>query len=211
MSTRLSTTSHAILGLLSIAPMSGYDLHQAVEGSVSHFWPISKSQVYAELARLETQGLIEGTEVPQERFPDKRVFRLTPAGEHQLDGWLEGAELEAVQFRLPFLLKVLFGHRRDPERTARLLAEVRAVAEARQDEYRLFLAALASAPDADYARLTVLYGVRMAEATAAWAEEARGLLPAGRVSIDPRRPGPQTAPAMFALAPRLSRDARDAR
>src|SRR6266498_1174193 len=49
MGTRLTTTSHAILGLLSIAPMSGYDLYQAVEGSTGHFWPISKSQVYAEL------------------------------------------------------------------------------------------------------------------------------------------------------------------
>src|SRR6266508_130243 len=120
--TRLTTTSHAILGLLSIAPMSGYDLYQAVEGSTGHFWPISKSQVYAELAHLEPRGLIDGTEVPQERFPDKRVFRL------------------------PFLLKVLFGHRRSPDRTARLLADIRAEAQARQDAYRSFLAALPAAP-----------------------------------------------------------------
>ncbi len=210
MGTRLTTTSHAILGLLSIAPMSGYDLYQAVEGSTGHFWPISKSQVYAELAHLEPRGLIDGTAVPQERFPDKRVFRLTPAGEEQLDGWLEGTELEAYQFRLPFLLKVLFGHRRSPDRTARLLAGIRAEAQARQDEYRSFLAALPAAPYAAYARLTVLYGLRVAEATAAWAEEAGGLLPAERVSINPRRES-RTAPAMFALAPKLPRDAGEAR
>ena len=153
---------------------------------------------------------IDGTAVPQERFPDKRVFRLTPAGEEQLDGWLDGAELEAYQFRLPFLLKVLFGHRQSPDRTARLLADIRADAQARQDEYRSFLAALPAAPYAAYARLTVLYGLRVAEATAAWAEEAGGLLPAERVSINPRRES-RTAPAMFALAPKLPRDAGEAR
>jgi PadR family transcriptional regulator AphA len=209
MGIRLTTTSHAILGLLSIAPMSGYDLYQAVQGSIGHFWPISKSQVYAELAQLEPRGLIDGTEVPQERFPDKRVFRLTPAGENQLDRWLEAAQLEAYQFRLPFLLKILFGHRRSPDRTARLLAEIRAEAQARQDEYRSFLAALPAAPYAAYARLAVLYGLRVAEATAVWAEEAGDLLPAERVSIDPRRES-RTAPAMFALAPKLPSDPGEA-
>ena len=81
MGTKLTTSSHAVLGLLSIVPMSGYDLFQAVERSVGRFWPISKSQVYAELPRLESAGLIQGTDVHQERLPDKRVFRLTEAGE----------------------------------------------------------------------------------------------------------------------------------
>src|SRR5437870_9043848 len=68
----LTTTSFAVLGLLSIAPMSGYDLHQAVDRSVRHIWPISKSQVYAELARLVPLGLIAGTDVAQARLPDER-------------------------------------------------------------------------------------------------------------------------------------------
>ena len=65
----LTTTSYAILGLLSIAPMSGYDLHQAVDRSIRHMWPISKSQVYAELARLEPLDLIAGTDVPRSGCP----------------------------------------------------------------------------------------------------------------------------------------------
>src|SRR6266536_2295433 len=81
MGTRLTTTSHAILGLLSIAPMSGYDLYQAVEGSTGHFWPISKSQVYAELAHLEPRGLIDGTAVPQER--DRKSTRLNSSHERK--------------------------------------------------------------------------------------------------------------------------------
>lgn len=197
----LTTTSHAILGLLSIAPMSGYDLHQAVDRSVRHLWPISKSQVYAEVARLEPLGFIAGTDVPQERLPDKRVFRLTEAGEAALDEWLRSGELEAPQFRLPFLLPALFGHRLGPERIGELLDHIKAGAETRRRDFQALLEAMDSAPGTEYARLVVLHGVRLAEATAAWADEAAERLPAHLVRIDPRRPRPRTAEAMFRIAP----------
>jgi DNA-binding PadR family transcriptional regulator len=200
----LTTTSHAVLGLLSIAPMSGYDLHQAVDRSVRHLWPISKSQVYAELARLEPLGLIRGTDVPQERLPDKRVFRLTEEGEDALDDWLEHGDLEPPQFRLPFLLPALFGHRLGPKRTAELLEQVRAGAESRRDEFGALLEAMEEAPGTEYARLVVLHGLRLAEATASWADEAARRIPSYRVRIDPRRPRPRTAEAMFRMAPTSS-------
>jgi PadR family transcriptional regulator AphA len=202
----LTTTSCAVLGLLSIAPMSGYDLHQAVDRSVRHLWPISKSQVYAELARLEPLGLIAGTDVPQERLPDKRVFRLTEAGEEALDDWLELGELEPPQFRLPYLLPALFGHRLGPERAAALVREVGAGAEARRREFEGLLSTMEQAPGTEYARLVVLHGLRLAEATASWAEEAQGRIPAYDVRIDPRRPRPRTAEAMFQIAPTAGGD-----
>jgi PadR family transcriptional regulator, regulatory protein AphA len=184
--------------------MSGYDLHQAVDRSVRHLWPISKSQVYAELARLEPLGLIAGTDVPQERLPDKRVFRLTQQGEEALDDWLEHVHLEPPQYRLPFLLPVLFGHRLGPQRTAELLDQVRAAAEGRRRAFRALLEAMEEAPGTEYARLVVLHGLRLAEATASWVDEAAGRIPSYRVRIDPRRPRPRTAEAMFRAAPTSS-------
>ena len=200
----LTTTSYAILGLLSIAPMSGYDLHQAVDRSIRHMWPISKSQVYAELARLEPLGLIAGTDVPQERLPDKRVFQLTEAGEEALDEWLMGGDVEPAQFRLPFLLRTLFGHRVGAERTAAFLDEVASGAERRRREFESFLDGMRDAPGTEYARLAVLYGLRVSEAIAAWAEEARSQVPSHDVAIDPRRREPTTANAMFRIAPAVS-------
>jgi DNA-binding PadR family transcriptional regulator len=201
---KLRTSSHAILGLLSIAPMSGYDLFQAVERSVGRFWPVSKSQVYAELARLEPAGLIQGTDVHQERLPDKRVFRLTEAGDEALDSWLENDELEEPQFRVPFLLKTLFGHRRPPGDTARLLRVVGEEAAAEAGQYQEFLKLLGSVPDSAYARVTVLFGLRVAEAVAAWAQEAQSLLPERAHRIDPRRE-PRLATEMFRAAPAVRR------
>ena len=203
----LGTTSQAILGLLSIAPMSGYDLAQAAERSVGRFWPISRSQVYAELARLEPQGLVRGTEIAQDRRPDKRVFRLTQRGEEALDSWLESDDLAAPRFRLPFLLKIFLGHRTDPGHSAELLREVRAGALAESKQLEAMLAVL-DHPAAAYARLTVLFLLRLAETTAAWAQEAEAGLPPGRIGIDPRRASSTLAASLFQAVP--SRDADEA-
>src|SRR5260370_42312219 len=97
----LSTTSHAVMALLSFAPMSGYQLARAADRSISRFWPISKPQVYAELQRLETVDLVEATEVAQDKLPDKRVFRLTPAGERALDDWLADRRPATTPVRAP--------------------------------------------------------------------------------------------------------------
>lgn len=201
-------TSHAILGLLSIAPMSGYDLFGAVDRSVSRFWPISKSQVYSELAKLEPAGLIEGVDVPQDRLPDKRIFRLTEAGEQALDEWLDGADLGEAQLRAPFLIKMIFGHRRSPKPTADLLDRVRADADQEAGEYSQFLELLGADPGAAYARAVALYALRMAQATAAWAEEARNLLPDDAYPINPRRAEPKNAMAMFRAVPPRRRGPR---
>jgi PadR family transcriptional regulator, regulatory protein AphA len=208
MTTRLSDTSHAILGLLSIAPMSGYDLFGAVDRSVSRFWPISKSQVYSELAKLEPAGLIEGVDVAQDRLPDKRIFRLTGAGESALDDWLNHADLGDPQLRAPFLLKMFFGHRRSPKDTAGLLDDVQAAAERDASEYSDFVELLRPDPGAVYAQMVALFEVRVAEAVAAWAAEARELLPQDAYQIDPRRTDPKTATALFRAVPPRRRGAR---
>jgi PadR family transcriptional regulator, regulatory protein AphA len=200
MDARLTTNSHAILGLLSITPMSGYDLHLAVERAVGRFWPISKSQVYAELSRLQSAGLIEGSEVRQRALPDKRVFRLTGTGERALDEWLATDEYPDPQFRIPFLLKVLFGHRRTADDTAGLLRGVHKRARNQATQYADYLNLLKSSPDSAYAQVTVLFGLRIAEAIASWAEEAQAMLPEHAPRLDPRRE-PRTAAAMLRSAP----------
>ena len=197
----MTPTSPAILGLLSIVPMSGYDLAHAAEGSVGRFWPISKSQVYAELARLEPLGLVEGTEIAQDRRPDKRVFHLTERGEQVLDSWLESEDLAAPKFRLPFLLKVFLGHRTAPRHTAELLREVRAGALAQAEELGSVLPDMEH-PDAAYARMTVSLLVRLAETIADWTRDAEAWLPPERISIDPRRTGSTKAVALLRAFPR---------
>jgi DNA-binding PadR family transcriptional regulator len=45
-------SKYAILGMLSIAPMSGYDIKKQVETSISNFWSESYGQIYPALRNL---------------------------------------------------------------------------------------------------------------------------------------------------------------
>ena len=172
----LRTTSYAVLGLLSMAPASGYELAQNADLSIANFWPISKSQVYAELQRLEGLGFVSGTDIEQEKVPDKRTYTLTEAGADALDAWLDEPTYESGRTRVGFLVKVFFAHRMSRERFRDLLDRYRTGAERQRTYLREIVDAL-DAPQAWFARATALYGLRSAEATIAWADEVAATLP----------------------------------
>src|SRR3954454_18243833 len=95
---RLTTTSYAILGLLSFARMAGYDLAAVAQRSIEPFWPVSKTQVYAELRRLAHARPAQGGAAERSGGPAKTIYELTEAGEEALDAWL--AEPRAERARL---------------------------------------------------------------------------------------------------------------
>ena len=70
---------HAILGMLSITPLSGYDLNRAFVGSVAHFWHADQSQIYRTLDRLAADGAIKTKVIRQSGKPDRKVHSLTPS------------------------------------------------------------------------------------------------------------------------------------
>jgi len=71
---------NAVLAALLEGEASGYDLAKGFDGSVANFWMATPQQLYRELDRMESEGLIEARLVQQERRPNKRVFSLTAAG-----------------------------------------------------------------------------------------------------------------------------------
>jgi PadR family transcriptional regulator AphA len=197
----LTTTSHAVMALLSFAPMSGYELARAADRSISRFWPISKPQVYSELQRLEALGLVEGTEVVQDKLPDKRVFRLTLTGERALDDWLVDGRLAASRFRIPFLVKLLVGHRAGVQPLRKSLAEYRAAVEAERRGLAQLDELLAQTPDAFYARATALFGLKVSSAIVEWTREVERMLPDKPIRIDPRRPRAENALRLLGSLP----------
>lgn len=71
---------HAALAALLDGEYSGYQLAKIFDVGVSNFWYAAPQQIYAELARLEEDGLIRGRHVIQHGRPNKRVFTVTDAG-----------------------------------------------------------------------------------------------------------------------------------
>jgi len=179
--TKLSPGAHAVLGLLSREPTSGYELGSLAERTIAHFWPITRAHIYAELARLEAAGLVTATEVSQQRRPDKRVYAITGAGEAALDAWLASPDLGHERRRHPLLLKIFFGDRMPPERLAGLLAEERARLEADRDHFQAVVAKLEGDPGAIWRRATAMYGVHCTQGQLAWLDAVEPLIaPADR-------------------------------
>src|SRR3954453_15664491 len=76
--------AHAVLAALLEGEASGYELSKRFDVSVANFWTATPQQLYRELERLETDGLIEARVFEQERRPNKRVWSVTEAGDEEL-------------------------------------------------------------------------------------------------------------------------------
>ncbi|MER6612051.1 PadR family transcriptional regulator [Streptomyces xantholiticus] len=76
---------HAVLAALLDEELSGYQLAKAFDAGVANFWHAQPQQLYAELTRLEKDGLVTGREVVQDTRPNKRLFEVTDAGLAELE------------------------------------------------------------------------------------------------------------------------------
>lgn len=170
-------STYVVLGLLAKRPGSGYDTAAFAARSVAYFWPISRTQVYSELARLEELGWASGTVVAQDRYPDKRVYGPTSDGLAALRDWLDApTPRQRVQ---DVVLRTFFGAYMSPRRLAEHLQEHRQHAEKRHAELTAVVEQL-DGRGVDHsralARVTARYGVLQAQATIAWTVEAQALL-----------------------------------
>ncbi|MDE3724734.1 PadR family transcriptional regulator [Nocardiopsis sp. N85] len=111
---------HAILGILSIKPMSGYELKKVIDESVGHFWTADQSQIYRTLAGLVEDGLAVRRTVVQEERPNMHLHSVTDLGSAELDRWL-ASPLKARPSREPFLARLFFADRMPVERIRELL------------------------------------------------------------------------------------------
>jgi len=166
----LSPTAKIILAFLRFRPRSGYDIKQSVEISTQFFWGASFGQIYPELRRLEQAGLLE---VESEGRRGRKVYRLTTAGERELDDWLRG-DSGLFQYRDEGLLRLFFSDLIDPE-TA--LENVRRMREWREQAVAFFRSQLEphAQEDADLGARFPLraleFGTAWLEAQAAWLAE----------------------------------------
>lgn len=173
---RLTPTSYAVLGYLSITPMSGYDLTAAVRKSIDQFWQISKSQIYKELPLLEADGFVTATDVAQDRYPDKRIYVITADGETALDNWLTSSALPRSVCRIPELLKLFFGHRMDSESISTMLIASRLEHTESIARFETLIEQLEAVPSAQYVLATARYGLLDAQMVVTWIDETLNTL-----------------------------------
>jgi DNA-binding PadR family transcriptional regulator len=74
----------AMLALLEQEPMYGYQLRVEFERRTGSTWPLNVGQVYTTLARLERDGLVEGTGSDDEGH---LMYRVTEPGRVEVASW----------------------------------------------------------------------------------------------------------------------------
>src|SRR5918992_3424260 len=78
---RVSQTETAVLGGLSVQPMTGYALREAIREVLGHFWSESFGQIYPTLAELERKGHVRRRGSSR---PGSSIYAITPKGRARL-------------------------------------------------------------------------------------------------------------------------------
>lgn len=81
--------SHALLGLLEEGPQHGYELKHRYDEHFPAVRPLPFGQVYATLARLHRDGLVDVSAVESGAGPDRKIYVITPAGVSELEDWVD--------------------------------------------------------------------------------------------------------------------------
>ncbi|MET0828275.1 MAG: PadR family transcriptional regulator [Microbacterium sp.] len=97
----------ALLALLTAQPMTGYDLAKAFHSSVGHVWHAPDSQIYPELRKMQTEGLILGETVTWGTRGTKTRYEVTPAGIQAFREWM-ATPLEYSRERDPAHLRAAY-------------------------------------------------------------------------------------------------------
>ena len=96
---------HALLALLSERPKYGLQLREEFEAGTGEVWPLNIGQVYTTLQRLERDGLVESDGTADEG--PQKMFRITAAGQEEVDNWLRTPPDLASPPRDELVIKVL--------------------------------------------------------------------------------------------------------
>ena len=102
-----NNSAYTVLGMLSITPMSGYDIKKTISESIAHFWSESSGQIYPALAALKKDQLIK-TLPNKDQGRNKIIYSITKKGKQVLKAWLK-EEPTTFLVRNELLLKIFFG------------------------------------------------------------------------------------------------------
>lgn len=106
---------HAILGVISLYPCSGYDIKVEFEkGGAGLVSSLSFGTIYPRLKHLENTGLIETHQTKITGRP-KKLYELTGAGWQALTDWLTQPPEYPIPMRDDLLLKMIFWGAANPD------------------------------------------------------------------------------------------------
>lgn len=166
-------TRFAVLGMLTLQPMSGYDIRNTIDATIAHFWNESYGQIYPILKKLEADGLITANRSNGSR--NRHEYAITAQGRAALEVWLGTAPRKDI-VRNELLLKLFFARNAPLDRSLSHLEQFR---RSQVDELQHFrrmerdlVREHSGHADLPYWLITLRFGLRHCEATIRWAEDS---------------------------------------
>jgi PadR family transcriptional regulator AphA len=117
---RLTTTSYAILGLLTSGPHTGYEIARQMQRAFDYVWPRARSGLYTEPKRLVAAGLATVRHETHGKRP-RAVYVATAEGHLEFARWLDQPAAAPV-IEVEAILRLMFADRGSKEQ---LLATLR--------------------------------------------------------------------------------------
>ena len=181
MNGRSRSTPYAILGMLSLAPMSGYDIRKEAATSIGYFWSESYGQIYPALRELKAEGWIRRLPGRKAGSRDRHVYEITERGREALAAWRTEPPRDAP-LRNELLLKLFFGRRdsigHEIEWIDRHLAREREALQAFGRIREQLMKEQREHPSLPFWLMTLSYGEHRSRGMVRWCRETRRALKA---------------------------------
>ncbi len=195
---KAARSPYAILGMISLRPMTGYEVKQTIERGIGNFWHESYGQIYPFLGRLAAQGLVKAVADAgggRGRRGGTR-YAITPQGRRALRAWL-AQPIRLQVGRNDVLLKLFLGVEAGRDAARGHVAQFRRAHEALREKYdalgRWLREEHRNSPHLEFWLLTLRYGELETEALLRWCDEAQAGLSRGHPH--PQRPSGRTTGA----------------
>jgi PadR family transcriptional regulator AphA len=163
---KVGVLGNLLLGLLTAGERTGYELTREFDVRLANVWAASHSQIYPELAKLETAGLIRKTDAGPR---GSQRYAITATGETAVRTWL--SETNPVENpRTEWMVRVFFLGLLPPERSRVYLEEQQRRHITKLERYREY-AQHCSIDDEEtrWSRIALEAGMRHEAAMADWA------------------------------------------
>lgn len=171
---RENKSKYAILGILSMGPMSGYDIKNMFEKITTNFWKESYGQIYPILKHLYDQGLATRSIEKHMGKPDRHIYSMTDKGREALQKWLiEPVERQIGRHEMP--LKLFFGLQVSLKDNIRQIEHFRELHYGELEDLKAIEEHLKTEkkddPNLDFWLMTISYGKHANNAILNWCEE----------------------------------------
>ncbi|MGB7294420.1 MAG: helix-turn-helix transcriptional regulator [Candidatus Aminicenantales bacterium] len=171
---KLTTLEYALLGLVGMSPMTGYDVHKVFASTPLAHFSSSPGAIYPALRRLAHLGLLEARLDTAREARPRRVFSLTTAGEEALDAWLHQRVNRDELIRgagAPVLRFSLAGGRLSKDEIIAYLESYQEAVAAYVEELYGYVEQTTN-PRSLHGRLALFHGIRSYESELEWTKWA---------------------------------------